>query len=152
MTNFVISEKNQTSKIQRRIALRWAAFDKRWHILKETLPICLKKRVNNQCIQPVITYGSRKLTLIRKSASELRITQKTMERAMLEITRRGMMTNMIVQKRIKIIDVVMEKIAQWVWCGHRARLTHNWWIKELMEQRPSEGKRHQGRNPNNMER
>ena len=45
-------------EIQRRIALRWQAFDRANSVLPSKLPISLKRKVCNQRILPVMTYGS----------------------------------------------------------------------------------------------
>lgn len=62
----------------------WAAFGKLKHTLKNSdIPMNLKREVYGKRILPVTTYGLDTTTLIRQSADHLRMTQKTMERAML---------------------------------------------------------------------
>ena len=45
-------------EIQRQIVLGWQAFGRVNSVLTSKLPISLKNKVYNQCILPVMTYGS----------------------------------------------------------------------------------------------
>ena len=63
----------KTFEIQRRIGLGWAAFGKLKNTLKSKLPMCLKKKVFEQCVLPVITNGSETLTLTKGSAVKLQV-------------------------------------------------------------------------------
>ena len=45
-------------EIKRRIGMGWSAFGKQSNIMKSNLPISLKRKVYNQCVLPVLTYGS----------------------------------------------------------------------------------------------
>lgn len=45
--------------------LGWATSGKLRDTLKGNLPICLKRRVYEQCILPVITYGAKTLILVK---------------------------------------------------------------------------------------
>lgn len=92
-----IGKNNQTHEIQRRIGLGWAAFGKLREVFKSNIPICLKRKVYDQCVLPVITYGAETLTLTKKSAENLRVGQRAMERAMLGITRRDRIPNNIIK-------------------------------------------------------
>ena len=52
------SKNNQELAIDHRIALAWAAFSKKEHILKsERIPINVKSRIYNTYIIPVLLYG-----------------------------------------------------------------------------------------------
>jgi len=44
---------NQTCEIGRRIGLTWAAFGRLSYILRVDIPMCLRKKVFDQCILPV---------------------------------------------------------------------------------------------------
>lgn len=69
-----ISRDNQTCEVQRRVSLEWTAYGKLREIFKSKLPICLKRKMFDQCILPVLTYGAETLTLTKASASKLRDT------------------------------------------------------------------------------
>ena len=73
-------------EICRRIALGWQAFGKANSILTSKLPTSLKRKVYNQCILPVMTYGSETWNLAKKQTIKLRTTQRSHEKKMLGIT------------------------------------------------------------------
>lgn len=52
---------------------------------KNTLSLSLKKKVYNQCVMPMIIYGSGNLTFIKADANRLRIIQHKIEMSVLEI-------------------------------------------------------------------
>ena len=87
-------EKNQDNEIRRRITARWQAFEKCSTIMKSTLPTCLKRKVFNQCILPVMTYGAETWTLTTKIEKKLSAAQHNMERSMLNITYKDWTTEM----------------------------------------------------------
>ena len=143
-----IGKNNQTNEIQRRIGLGWAAFGKLRETFKSDIPICLKRKVYEQCVLPVITYGAETLTFTKKSAENLRVAQRAMERAMLGITKRDRIPNNTIRQRTKIKDIV-EYVTRmkWRWAGHVARSSNDRWTKRLMEWRPRADKRSRGRPP-----
>ena len=55
--------------------------------------MCLKARVFNQCILPALTYGSETWTTTRKMLKSIAVTQRSMERIMIGITKRDKWTN-----------------------------------------------------------
>lgn len=74
-----IDKDNQTCEIYCRISLGWAAFGKLLDTFQSNLPICLKRKVYEQCVLLVITYGCKTLTLIKRSPNKLRIAQECVE-------------------------------------------------------------------------
>ena len=145
--NITLGKENQRAEITRRIALAWAAFGKLTYILKNPeVPINLKRKVYNSCILPVATYGLETMALTVKSASRLRVTQRAMERAMLNISLRDKIRNVEIRRRTKVNDV-MEEIAanKWRWAGHVARQDSNRWTLKTLQWRPRETKRSRGR-------
>lgn len=55
------------------------------HILKSDLPICLKRKLFNQRVLPVLTYGAETLTLSKKAVQKIKVAQHAMERVKLEL-------------------------------------------------------------------
>ena len=49
---------------------------------------CLKRKVFDQCVLPVMTYEAKTLTLTTASANKLMVTQRKMERSMLGVSLR----------------------------------------------------------------
>ncbi|KAL3283461.1 hypothetical protein HHI36_006605 [Cryptolaemus montrouzieri] len=144
-----ISRDNQTCEIFRRVGLTWAAFGKLSNILKSDIPICLKRKVYNQCVLPVMTYGAETLTLTKKSANKVRVAQRAMERCMLGLYLRDRISNDIIRQRSGVEDGI-SRIAtlKWKWAGHLARTTDGRWTKKILEWRPRhEAKRSIGRPP-----
>ena len=45
-------------EIKRRITLGWKAFGRQSKIMKSSLPICLKRKIYNQCVLPTMISGS----------------------------------------------------------------------------------------------
>lgn len=143
-----ICRDNQTSEVTRRIGLGWVAFGKLRNALRGKLPICLKRKVFNQCVLPVMIYGAETLTLTRKSINKLQVAQRAMERSMLGITRRDKVTNITIRSRTKVADIIeLITKSKWRWAGHVARTKDNRWTKRILEWRPREDRRSRGRPP-----
>lgn len=144
-----IGRDNQTCEINRRIGLTWAAFGKLGYVLRSEIPICLKRKIYDHCILPVLTYGAETLTLTKASCNRIRVTQRRMERAMLGLSWRDRVPNESLRRRTGVVDAV-ERIAllKWNWAGHVARRTDNRWTRRIIEWRPrQEAYRSRGRPP-----
>lgn len=142
-----IGKENQSAEIKRRIHLAWVAFGKLSYIFKDNrIPIYLKRKAYDSCILPVITYGLESMSLTRRTAEQLRVTQRAMERIMLGVTLRDKIHNSEIRNRTKITDV-MKQIAslKWQWTGHIARQDTNRWTQRVTCWRPRETKRSIGR-------
>ncbi|CAG9834789.1 unnamed protein product [Diabrotica balteata] len=105
---------NHTTKIQRRIGLTWAAFGRLNSIFKSSIPVFLKRKVFNQDVLPVLTYGAETLTLIKTTIDKIRLTQRAMERSIIGITIRDKVPNIEIRRRTGITDAD-EKIAMAKW-------------------------------------
>ncbi len=73
-------------EIKRRIGMGWSFFGKQNLVMKSNLPLSLKRKVNNECILPVVTYGSETYRLTKELESKLSSEQRGMERRMLGMT------------------------------------------------------------------
>jgi hypothetical protein len=134
------------NEVKRRISAGWGAFSKYRDILKSKMPMCLKRKLYNQCIQPAMTYGSQTWALNKRMQSKMQTTQRAMERAMIGVTMRDRKTNEWVREQTGLRDIklVTSKL-KWQWAGHIARLPDNRWTKTVTEWIPLEGKRKQAR-------
>jgi hypothetical protein len=142
----VTTDSDKTAEIKRRMAAGWGAFGKYRDIMKSKMPMCLKRKIYNQCVQAAITYGCQTWALTRRMQERLRVTQRSMERAMIGITRRDKMTNVWIRQQTGLQDIVVRsKELKWQWAGHVARLTDNRWTKQVTEWIPSNGKRKRAR-------
>lgn len=144
-----IGRDNQTCEISRRIGLAWAAFGKLQYIFKTNIPTCLKRKVFDQCVLPVLTYGAETLTLTKKTVNKVRIAQRKMERSMLGISLSDRIENNRIREMSGVADAV-ERIAtlKWNWAGHVARISDHRWTRKILEWRPrQDAYRSRGRPP-----
>lgn len=144
-----IGRDNQTLEISRRIGLAWAAYGNLKYVFKAELPNCLKRKVFDQCVLPVLTYGAETLTLTKRTIKKIRVTQLAMERSMLGISLRDHIPNNEIRRRSGAADAVERITAlKWNWAGHIARFDDDRWTRRILEWRPrSEAFRNRGRPP-----
>src|SRR5271167_3490088 len=98
--------------------------------MKRKMPLSLKRKVYNQCIQATMTYGCQTWAVTKRMQDRLHTTQRSIERAMIEITKRNRKTNTCVREQAGIQDIVVRiKQIKWQWAGHLARIRDNRWTK-----------------------
>ncbi|KAI8424369.1 hypothetical protein MSG28_002896 [Choristoneura fumiferana] len=143
-----LGRSNFEKEITRRIRLGWAAFGKLRSVFSSKLPQCLKSKVFDQCVLPVMTYGSETWALTMGLMRKLKVTQRAMERAMLGVSLRDRIRNDDIRSRTKVTDIA-RRIAKlkWQWAGHIARRTDGRWGQKIFEWRPRTGRRAVGRPP-----
>lgn len=144
-----IGRDNQTWEIKRRIGLTWGAFGKLRHIFKSNIPICLKRKVFDQCVLPVLTYGAETLTLTKQTVNKIRIAQRKMERSMLGLSLRDRIPNNQLRQMTGVTDAIVRITnLKWNWAGHVARFADGRWTKKILEWRPrQDAHRSRGRPP-----
>ena len=124
----VTMESDKTSEIKRRIAAAWGAFGKYRDIMKSNIPMCLKRKVYNQCVQAALTYGCQTWAVTKRMQERLRTTQRSMERAMLGISRLDKKTNVWIREQTGLQDIIVRiKELKWQWAGHIIRVENNRW-------------------------
>ncbi|XP_063539716.1 uncharacterized protein LOC134748833 [Cydia strobilella] len=143
-----LGRSNFEKEVTRRIRLGWAAFGKLHSIFSSKLPQCLKSKVFDQCVLPVMTYGSETWALTMGLIRRLKVTQRAMERAMLGVSLRDRVRNDDIRSRTRVTDIA-RRIAnlKWQWAGHIARRTDGRWGRKVLEWRPRTGRRTAGRPP-----
>ena len=67
-------------EILNRTKLGWRAFGQMSPICRSNMSVYLKRKVFDQCILPVLTYGCDTWTLIAKVIQKLKVIQRSMER------------------------------------------------------------------------
>lgn len=143
---FSLQDKNQDNEIRRRIKAGWQAFGRYSTIMKGKLPLCLKKKVYNQCIIPAISYAAETWTLTSKMERKLAASQHNMERSILSITYKDRKTNKWIREQTKVQDILETvKRRKWNWAGHISRRKDNRWSSAITHWTPYEGKRNRGR-------
>ncbi|CAG9835439.1 unnamed protein product [Diabrotica balteata] len=142
-----LNKENQTAEIKRRVRLAWAAFGKLSYILKnKRYPQHLKTKVYNQCVLPVLTYGSQTWTFTKANMDKIIKTQRAMERQMLHIRLMDKKRNEWIREKTKVRDVRQEVAKlKWRFAGHNIRQKEDRWNKILISWRPWEYKRSRGR-------
>ena len=94
------------SEIKRRPALGWAAFGKVNNIMKNPkASMTTIRKVFNEYILPVMTYGSETWALTSSQSELLAVTQRRMERIMLGITLQDRRTNIWIRQQNGVTDI-----------------------------------------------
>ena len=136
-----------TREIDERITAGWKRFGQYNTFLKDQkMPICLKRKIMNTVITPAMTYGAETWSLTKRQKEKLAVAQRSMERAMLGVTRRDKIRNQEIRKRTRVEDII-EKVekSKGQWAGHIARMNTRKWARKLTEWTPRNGKRTRGR-------
>ena len=97
-------------------------------------------------ILPAMTYGAETWTLTKHLERKLAVAQRSMERSLLNITRRDKIRNEIIRSKTGVIDIIEKvKCMKGQWAGHVARMKNTRWAKITSEWTPRDGKRLRGR-------
>src|SRR5277367_4697255 len=95
-------------------------------IMKSKMPMCLKRKIYNQCIEAAMTYGCQTWAVTKRMQDRLSTTQRSVERAMIGITKRDRQTNKWVRQQTGLQDIIGRiKQLKWQWAGHLARTSDN---------------------------
>ena len=86
MRNLILSK--YMDEVKNRIIKGWKSFGQLNNIFKSEIPTCLKRKVFNQFILPSLIYGCETWTNSTEVKRKLQITQRAMERQILNITKR----------------------------------------------------------------
>ncbi|KAG1669363.1 putative uncharacterized transposon-derived protein F52C9.6 [Nymphon striatum] len=71
-------------EVRRRVALGWLAFGRLNNVWSSKLPLCLKRKVYDQCVLSVLTYGSDTWAITDTLLKKLASAQHSMERKILD--------------------------------------------------------------------
>ncbi|CAH2267916.1 jg8378 [Pararge aegeria aegeria] len=89
---------------------------------------CLKTKVFEQCVLPVMTYGSETWSLTMGPIRRLRVTQRAMERAMLGVSLRDQIRNAEIRRRTRVTDIAQRvAMLKRQWAGHIVRRKDGRW-------------------------
>ncbi|CAH2261736.1 jg7601, partial [Pararge aegeria aegeria] len=93
-------------------------------VFNSPIPQCLKTKVFNECILPVMTYGAKTWTLTVDLIQKFKVVQRAMEQAMLGISLRDKIRNNEIRRRTKVTDIAqrISKLA-----GHVCRKPEGRW-------------------------
>ena len=83
------------------------------------MPMCLKKKIYDQCIEPAIIYGCQTWAVTKRMQDRLKVTQRSMERYMIEITKLDLKRNEWARNQTGLNDIIARiKQLKWQWAGH----------------------------------
>ena len=71
-----MGKSNFQREVTRRIQLGWAAFGKLQKIFSSSIPQCLKSKIFNQCVLPVLTYGAETRPFTANLIHRLKVVQR----------------------------------------------------------------------------
>lgn len=115
--------------------LTWAAFGKLGRIFNSNVSNTLKGRTFDQCVLPVLIYGTESKCGNYKNKPQ--IVQPAMKRRTLGIRLKDKIRNIEITKSTKVTDKVNRaRTFNWTWAGHIARTRDNRWIRPITELRP----------------
>lgn len=138
---------NQTlNEVERRIKKAWSKYWSLKHVFKAKLPLTLKKKAMDSCVLPTLLYGCQTWVLSRAIIKKLQVTQRAMERSMLNIKLRDRHRNTSIRQRTKIIDAARQACQlKWRWAGHAARCSDGRWTERIIHWYPRGADRPRGR-------
>lgn len=136
----------QDKEITRRISLAWNTFNKYGYLFRSAVNMEEKKKLWNMCVLPSLIYASETWIMDAKTIKRLRVTVRSMERAMTGISKRERKRKEYINKITGIKDIgKIIILRKWNWVGHIIRCKDNRWTKRMMEWWPIEKKRKRGR-------
>ena len=97
-------------------------------------------------VLPTLTYGAETWSLTQHQSDKLAVTQRSMERNILNVSRIDRIPNERIRERTRIKDVIeTTNEMKGRWAGHVARMANDRWAKLTTEWTPREDKRSRGR-------
>ena len=92
----------------------------------------IKRKVHNECVSPVMVYGSETWALNKAHIVLLSVAQCKMDRIMLSITIRGHKRDTWIRHQTCVNDIIyVIKKGIHGWAGHIARFKDNIWTKRV---------------------
>ena len=97
--------------------------------------------------------GAETWALTKHQEKKLAVAQRSMERLLLNITKRDKIRNEIIRCKTGVKDII-ERVwcMRGQWAGHVARMSNTRWANITSEWTPREGKRVRGETQKEMER
>eukprot|EP00795_Rhopilema_esculentum_P001934 gene1934-16443_t len=93
-------------EIDERVTPAWKRFGQYSTFLRDQrMPMCLKRKIMNTVILPSMTYGAETWSLTNRQREKLAVTQRSMERSMLGVTRRDKIRNEDLRSRTGINNI-----------------------------------------------
>ena len=146
MDQMVTKDHDQEHELRRRIGLGWTAFGKLDSIMQnKRIPLRLKMKVHNECILPVIMYGSETWSLSKTQLQKIITTQCEMEWIMMGLSLHDRKSASWICSKTGVIDVIHQiHTNMHQWAGHVSQLKDNRWTKHVTEWCPQDHKQPRG--------
>ena len=144
----LITSGNEMDKeVDQRLMPGWRIFGEYSHFLKDSkTPICLKRKIMDMVILPVMTYGAETWTLTKLQERKMAVAQWSMKRSLLNIMKRGKIRNEVIRSKTKVVDTIDKvQCMRGQWAGHIAWMSNTRWVKITSEWTPREGRQARGR-------
>eukprot|EP00795_Rhopilema_esculentum_P010854 gene10854-19671_t len=111
-------------EIDERVTSAWKRFGQYSTFLRDQrMPMCLKRKIMNTVILPSMTYGAETWSLTNRQREKLAVTQRSMERSMLGVTRRDKIRNEDLRSRTgahhRKLTIILEKLDLEIFTGNR---------------------------------
>ncbi len=116
--------------------------------MNSNVPLSLKRKVYNQCVLPVLTYGSEYWHFTKERERKLRSAKKKrgMKRKMLRVTWRNRKQATWIREQTKIVDILTTiRMKKGFWAGHIMHKTDKRWTKRVKGWQLRNCNRSQGR-------
>ena len=109
--------------IDQRLTSGWRRFGEHSHFLKDSkISICLKRKIMDTVLLPVMTYGAEAWILTKVQERKMAVTQQSMERALLNITKRDKIQNEVIRWKTKVVGIIDKvQCMREQWAGHIAQ-------------------------------
>ena len=103
---------NEMAKeIDERVTSAWKRFGQYSTFLRDQrIPMCLKRKIMNTVILPKMKYGAETWSLTNHQREKLAVTQRSVERSMLGVTRRDKIRNKDLRSRTGVKDFIEKGI------------------------------------------
>ena len=103
----ITNDHDQTKELRKRIGLGWSAFARYRSIMRNTkVKMDLKRKIFNECILPIMTYGSQTWSISNTKLQAIAIAQRKMERQMLGVTLLDKKRNDWIREKTKVVDII----------------------------------------------
>ena len=97
---------NQISSDQR-ITSGWRRSGEYSHFLKDSkIPICLKRKIMDTAILPVMTYRAETWSLTKLQERKMAVAQQSMERELLNIMKRDKIRYEVIRSKTNVVDII----------------------------------------------
>ena len=104
----LVASGNDISKeIAQRITSGWRRYGEYSYFLKDRkIPLCLKRTIMDTVILPAMTYGAETCDLTKHHEKKLAVAQRSMDRLLLNITKRDKIRNEIMKCKTGVKDII----------------------------------------------